>query len=813
MFEIKKKYKILIVDDSRFNRLVLTSMLRNDYLLEEACDGKQATLILQDRAEEFSLVLLDIVMPNMDGFEFLKVMKECGWLDFLPVIMISSEYTRENIETSYRLGASELIQRPYDEQVIYHRIANTIALSNKHRELSNALVDEVIKENADSAAMVSILSHIVETRNGESGSHVQNIRSITAMLLAQLMETTDKYQLSRDEMAQIVTASSLHDIGKMEVPEEILNKPGKLTDEEFRVMKGHAMAGADMVEDLLHQENASPLIRMTYEICRWHHERWDGRGYPDGLKGDEIPIAAQLVSVADVYDALTSERCYKPSYTPEEALKMILEGQCGAFNPLLLDCLTAIFDRLKAPAPAAGSPFIGGTLSNEALVANALAHSRESGLFSSDKIMQTLTRERLRSRFFFNEPCAAFQYTAFPPVLRLNRAARKLLQVEESIVNPDEELSFSRDSDPGQVDRLKSKLALATNTHPMVRDEVLLSFPDEPPRHFQCMMQTVWDSADTQHYTEVLGRLIPMDGEDVLPAEPIPAEFSIEGSSITGRSARYLITALKFMVYNVRLVDPISGQVVELDSSGSLIFSGHHCFEIWKRDQRCDNCTSSSCMQYQREFSKIVFFESEIFYVIAQYVQVDGVPLVLEMLTRITDDALIDATGQKLASKSLADLKDKLYRDSLTSAYNRRYYIAKAQASENIAALAILNVDHFRQLNTTHGRTVGGSLLAAVAHALRDTVHTPDALVRYDGDDFVMMFHSITPDDFATKLSQMCRDLSALPLDHILEGLHITVSIGGAAGPDTPAALMKKADVMLCKAKQQRNTAAIWPNA
>ena len=244
MLEMKKKYKILVVDDSRFNRAVMTSMLGKDYFLEEACDGKEAMLILEDHAEEFSLVLLDIVMPHMDGFEFLRAMKECGWLDSLPVIMISSEYTAENIETAYRLGASELIQRPYNDRVVCHRIANTIALSSKQRELSNALVDEVIQENETSGAMVSILSHIVETRNGESGSHVQNIRNITGMLLEELMKVTDRYSFSKKEMLLICTASSLHDIGKMTVPEEILNKPGRLTDEEFRVIKGHSMAGA-----------------------------------------------------------------------------------------------------------------------------------------------------------------------------------------------------------------------------------------------------------------------------------------------------------------------------------------------------------------------------------------------------------------------------------------------------------------------------------------------------------------------------------------------------------------------------------------
>lgn len=513
MLNMKKKYKILIVDDSQFNRLVMMRMLEKDYFLEEACDGKEAVRILQDRAEEFSLILLDIVMPNMDGFEFLKIMKGCGWLDFLPVIMISSEYTPDNIERSYRLGASELIRRPYDENVICHRIANTIALSSKQRTLSDALVDEVIKENKNSAAMVTILSHIVETRNGESGAHVQNIRRIVGMLLEELVKITDRYPLSKEDMFQIVTASSLHDIGKMSVPEEILNKPGKLTDDEFRVIEKHALTGAHMVKPLIQKENENPLIRMTYEICRWHHERYDGRGYPDGLIGDEIPIAAQVVSVADVYDALVSERCYKPPHPPEQAVRMIREGQCGAFNPLLLECLLRILDRLKDPSFISTDIIGDSTISEQLLVGNILAHSRENGLFSSGKIMETLRHERLRSKFFFNEPYAAFYYTVFPSVLHLNKAGRELFGGDESVIRSDNKLNSHDSYACHMVEHLKSRLSETTKEQPLVKDELLLNLPGKPPQRYQCVMQTIWDSADTQHYTEVMGRLIPVNAD------------------------------------------------------------------------------------------------------------------------------------------------------------------------------------------------------------------------------------------------------------------------------------------------------------
>lgn len=660
MLEIKKKYKILIVDDSRFNRLVLTSMLAKDYFLEEACDGKEGVQILQDHAEEFSLVLLDIVMPNMNGFEFLNVMKECGWLDFLPVIMISSEYTPENIERSYNLGASDLIRRPYDERVICHRIANTIALFNKQRALSNALVDEVIKENKSSAAMVSILSHIVETRNGESGVHVQNIRYITGMLLEELMKRTDRYPLSKGETLQIVTAASLHDIGKMSVPEEILNKPGKLTDEEFLIMKGHTLSGAHMVESLL-KKDANPLIRLTYEICRWHHERYDGRGYPDGLVGDEIPIAAQVVSIADVYDALTSERCYKPAYSSGQAMNMIREGQCGVFNPLLLDCLSGILDSLKELSAFSAERTSNGADSEQLLVANVLAHSRENGVFSSDKIMQTLKHERLRAKFFFNESRAAFYYTVFPPALHLNRAARELYHVEEAAINGEKDLASFEGYDSHNVEILRGKLAEATNEHPQVMTEILVSMRGEPSRRYRCVMQTIWDSPDDSHYAEVMGRLTLLEGGPAGSSDHVREEFFAAGNMLTGRRAYYMISALKFVLYNVRLVDPADSRVVEIDKNGRISKSGQHCYEIWKQERQCENCTSANCMSFQKDFSKIVFFENEVFHVISRYVPVDGTPLVLELLTRITDDTLLDEGGSRLSGRSGSCIRDKLY--------------------------------------------------------------------------------------------------------------------------------------------------------
>ena len=812
MLKEKKEHKILVVDDSRFNRAVVTSMLEKNYFLEEACNGKEAVLILEDHAEEFSLVLTDLVMPDMDGFGLLKAMKERGWLDFLPVIMISSDYTDDNINTAYSLGASELIQRPFNERVICHRIDDIIDLSGRQQELSNALVNEMIQENETNSAMISILSHIVETRNGESGNHVRNIRTITRMLLEELTKVSDRYSFSSEEKRLICTASSLHDIGKMTVPEEILNKPGRFTDEEFQIMKGHAMAGANMVDALRLGKNANALMQLTYEICRWHHERYDGKGYPDGLKGEDIPISAQVVSVADVYDALVSERCYKPAHTPEQALQMILDGQCGTFNPLLMTCLSNIFDDLKGALTVSDSARPGsGENSAQELIEEAVADLHDHGVAATESIAQELNRERLRFKFFFNGAYPGFYYTVSPAILHYNKAAMKLFGIEEPVAAMDLESTPYEKYDRPAVDRLRRKLSAATNARPLIRENITLDLPGEGPRSYRCELQTVWDSPHAGHYKEVMGKLIPLDGK--LPAAPDAGErgqLPALGSEMTGSQARDLISIIKFMVYNVRLVDPSDNSVLEIDSSGRLAKTSQPCYRFWKQEKRCVNCSSMWCLAFRKEFSKIVLLDGEAFHVLSRYVKVDGKPLVLETLVRITGDVLLDGNGKALPVGSIFDMHSNLYLDPVTHVYNRRYYDTEARSGEKICALAVLNMDQFQDINDTYGRKAGDNLLARVAQLIHSGLREPDRLIRYYGAEFVMLFASIHPDALEARLNKICGDISALSVDGAENGPYVTASIGGAIGPDVPDALLKKADEMLLKAKLNRGRVELW---
>ena len=343
---LQKKSQILLVDDSAMNRMILKEILGGDYSILEAENGQECLEKMQAEAGNIALVLLDINMPVMDGFEVLKAMNANHTIEDIPVIMISSDDSDAAIRRSYELGASDYVNRPFDARIVYRRVTNTIKLYAKQRRLVQMVSDQIRARENNTDTLVGVLSHIVEFRNGESGAHVQHIRIITELLLHRLLEISSQYPITAEQQDNIPLASALHDIGKIGIDEKILNKPGKLTPEEFEVIKTHSMLGAEMLHQL-ENFNEQPLLQTAYEITRWHHERWDGRGYPDGLKGDAIPISAQLVALADVYDALTSERCYKKAFSHEKAVQMILNGECGAFNPLLLQCLTDMQTDLK----------------------------------------------------------------------------------------------------------------------------------------------------------------------------------------------------------------------------------------------------------------------------------------------------------------------------------------------------------------------------------------------------------------------------------------------------------------------------------
>ena len=507
MESIRKK-RILIADDSEMNRAILMDMLGDEYDVLEAEDGEEAVGQLAQWGVEIDLVLLDIVMPKMDGFEVLAVMNREGWIKDIPVMIISSETLPDIVERAYELGAVDFIFRPFDQAIVHRRTTNTILLYAKQRKLTNMVAEQIYEKEKQSGLMIDILSHIVEFRNGESGLHVRHVHVLTDLMLHRLQQTTDRYPLSQEQMNIIATASALHDIGKIASPGEIINKPGRLTDEEFAVMKTHAPIGSDMLSSLTAYQD-EPLVRAGYEIARWHHERWDGRGYPDGLKGDEIPIGAQIVALADVYDALTSERIYKKAFSHEKAVEMILDGQCGTFNPLLMDCLRDLADELPGLLRAASTHEDGAR--EMRVIAEQVQRHEE--LSVSNRTLQMLEHERLKARFYADMSGESqFEYTVSPAILTLSSAGAAKVGLPEKITNPLTDARILSLIVPESMRALTENIHATTPEKPVSSCECQLDAGDGP-HWVRMVFRTLWSEEKPPRYTGVIGKAVDIHEE------------------------------------------------------------------------------------------------------------------------------------------------------------------------------------------------------------------------------------------------------------------------------------------------------------
>ena len=502
---MSEKEKILIADDSAMNRAILTEMLGDGYEILEAENGRQAVSIMQTNVD-IDLLLLDIMMPEMDGFDVLAMMNKYHWIDDIPVIMISAENASSYVERAYDLGATDYISRPFDMAIVRRRVINTLMLYAKQKRLVRLVAEQVYEKEKSNSTMINILSHIVEFRNGESGLHVLHIQTATDIMLRTLVRKNDKYNLNAADISLISTASALHDIGKINIPASILNTPGKLTKEEFDTMKAHTTTGAEILDKLPFQQESS-LVKTAYAICRWHHERWDGRGYPDGLKGEDIPIAAQVVAMADVYDALTSERCYKKAFGHDKAMEMILNGECGQFNPLLLECLTDAGARLHAELSLASS---GGSrrnyLAEAQHISEVLLH--EKSLPGQDHILRTLSVLRTKANFFAeNARCVQFDYSEATGLVRFSPWAVEHMQVPEELHLPDEaDRSGFAIAD---IDRIRTALRATTVDRPHAELSMLLPIDGELRWHHVSLC-ALWSDEILPLYIGAVGQANPV---------------------------------------------------------------------------------------------------------------------------------------------------------------------------------------------------------------------------------------------------------------------------------------------------------------
>lgn len=796
MSEVITKQKILIADDSEMNRELLAAILEEEYDIIQVNDGVQAVDCLQRQAEEISLLLLDIVMPHMDGFEVLSYMNKEHWIDAIPVVIISSENLPIYIKRGYDLGATDFIGKPFDANMVLRRSANAILLGAKQRRMTSIVSNQIYEREKSSKLMINILSHIVEFRNGESGLHVLHIQTITEMLLRQLVQKeNNRYALSKEQIRMITTASALHDIGKISIPDEILNKPGRLTAEEFAVIKGHSMAGANMLSELPLDQKEEPLVKTAYEICRWHHERYDGGGYPDGLKGEEIPVSAQVVALADVYDALTSERCYKDAYSHEKAIEMILAGQCGAFNPLMLECLLDISSSLKKKM---------GYKSKERYeqtdLSDIASRFHDFEMDSSEKIVQQLEFERMRYNFLAEgSRNIVFTYTISPPLLTFNQAGCKRSGITEPSFSPLQSGVLKDLVEEQSLKRLIRKITQATRETPDVTSNLLLT-DGKNPCHYRCECRVIWTDGAEKGYTGVVGKLTDIT-DDYMVMENVREEglkvlekdrsaefsgfydrFKKCGFSTDGTEAWLLLQYLQIPYDLVRYVDPITNKVIHIEKDGKMWESETACSDIWNCLEKCSNCISRLSMQTGKRMTKLEVAGEDPYQVVSMYVEIDRKPCCLEMASRIDGDFMPDGYSRDEILSSVRIHKEKVYIDPVTGVYNKRYYVEKLSKMDNAAALMFADIKNFKRINENFGHQAGDDVLRQVAGVLRDVAAGKGDVLRYSGDDFVTVFFEVTEEELSEIQKEMCRRVEALRFPE-LPGVQLKLVTAGTSIP------------------------------
>lgn len=796
MSEVITKQKILIADDSEMNRELLAAILEEEYDIIQVNDGVQAVDCLQRQAEEISLLLLDIVMPHMDGFEVLSYMNKEHWIDAIPVVIISSENSPIYIKRGYDLGATDFIGKPFDANMVLRRSANAILLGAKQRRMTSIVSNQIYEREKSSKLMINILSHIVEFRNGESGLHVLHIQTITEMLLRQLVQKeNNRYALSKEQIRMITTASALHDIGKISIPDEILNKPGRLTAEEFAVIKGHSMAGANMLSELPLDQKEEPLVKTAYEICRWHHERYDGGGYPDGLKGEEIPVSAQVVALADVYDALTSERCYKDAYSHEKAIEMILAGQCGAFNPLMLECLLDISSSLKKKM---------GYKSKERYeqtdLSDIASRFHDFEMDSSEKIVQQLEFERMRYNFLAEgSRNIVFTYTISPPLLTFNQAGCKRSGITEPSFSPLQSGVLKDLVEEQSLKRLIRKITQATRETPDVTSNLLLT-DGKNPCHYRCECRVIWTDGAEKGYTGVVGKLTDIT-DDYMVMENVREEglkvlekdrsaefsgfydrFKKCGFSTDGTEAWLLLQYLQIPYDLVRYVDPITNKVIHIEKDGKMWESETACSDIWNCLEKCSNCISRLSMQTGKRMTKLEVAGEDPYQVVSMYVEIDRKPCCLEMASRIDGDFMPDGYSRDEILSSVRIHKEKVYIDPVTGVYNKRYYVEKLSKMDNAAALMFADIKNFKRINENFGHQAGDDVLRQVAGVLRDVAAGKGDVLRYSDDDFVTVFFEVTEEELSEIQKEMCRRVEALRFPE-LPGVQLKLVTAGTSIP------------------------------
>lgn len=739
---MKEKSTILIVDDSELNRTVLADILGDEYNFIEAENGARAIELLRTHTD-IDLILLDMVMPEMNGFDVLTAMNNNRQIEDIPVVMISAENGIEHIERAYDLGVTDYISRPFDCMVVRRRVVNALILAAKQKRLMRLAAEQIYEKEKISDLMINIFSHIVEFRNGESGPHVLHIRTITEVLLNRLVQKTDRYSLTQEDIQLISSASALHDIGKVSIPDEIINKPGKLTKEEFEIMKSHTTVGADILHDLPFS-NEEPLLKTAYDH--------------------------------------------------ETALRMIVNGECGTFNPLLLECLLDASLQIRERLLEANEGYTHSTARTQQLSTEMLLKQATPQVGRS---IQALETERIKTEFFAKQSCGIqFDYDAATRTISVTDHTDTLPFASRLYDAADTEkfTIFSKDD----LNRLENALSATTRDAPDVSMPITLRFPEVGWEHeYMLAARALWSSDAKPRYLGAVGQFRELQTDIMLPEMQLP-----DSGAVTGRQLADSMQGMSRIFDVVRLVDPKRGEILQLNADGTFSDRVLPCFPVCNHGKRCSRCISRRCMEEKTRMSKLELTDECAYQLISRYLVVDGRECVLELGSRLSDSVWVTSGGRQFRLD--ASHGEDFYLDPVTGAYGRRYLEDQQPELEKAEALAVIDIDNFKEINDEYGHLAGDAVLRHVANVILSRVNTADTLVRYGGDEFVLLLSHIPPEKFRSILERIRGAVYTTEIPQY-ENIHPTVSIGGVYQAHPLVEAIRRADKLMYWAKQKRN--------